>query len=341
MIETRRCEAELRWRASPLTRAVATCAGAVLAAAVIGSQWQLVAFVAPLLGVLCSIGWQKTVPKVYVHAEPGLQRCFEGEQTRLSVWATAEPADIPVALAISGLDGMQLDVLEGGPWERQTVAVAAQRWGRYPIRARVEVVAPGGLLTGTATVDAADVFVFPLAPTQSTRNPQDRTARSAGHPPDSAHRARGRIRRHSHLRTGRPVAHGQLAGERAPGQPARHPAVDRPGGRRGRADRHLSATAGSGDGGDRTNSARRRSGGAERTAKRRPGRSRHAWRSVNRAGSVPRSVDASSTGCSTPCSALAMNSKPAQAHWRRVLPSRRARSWSHSRRCSTPNSPCR
>ena len=172
MIETRRCEAELRWRASPLTRAVATCAGAVLVAAVIGSQWQLVAFVAPLLGVLCSIGWQKTVPKVYVHAEPGLQRCFEGEQTRLSVWATAEPADIPVALALSGLDGMQLDVLEGGPWERQTVAVAAQRWGRYPIRARVEVVSPGGLLTGTATVDAADVFVFPLAPTQSTPIPK-------------------------------------------------------------------------------------------------------------------------------------------------------------------------
>ena len=62
MIDARRTEAELHWHASPLTRAVATCAGIVLAAALIGSRWQLIAFVAPLLGVLCSIGWQKAVP---------------------------------------------------------------------------------------------------------------------------------------------------------------------------------------------------------------------------------------------------------------------------------------
>ena len=172
MIETRHTEVELRWRASPLTRAVATCAGVTLAAALIGSRWQLIAFVAPLLGVLCSIGWQRTVPRIYLHAEPALQRCFEGEQTQLSVWATAEPGDVAVELAISGVDGMQLDVLGGGPRERQTVAVDAERWGRYPIRARVDVVAPGGLLAGAATVDAADVFVFPLAPPQSTAIPK-------------------------------------------------------------------------------------------------------------------------------------------------------------------------
>ncbi len=172
MIETHGVEVELRWRASSLTRAVATCAGVVLAAALIGSRWQLVAFVAPLLGVLCSIGWQKTVPKIYVQAEPGLQRCFEGEQTQLSVWAATETADIPVELALSSVEGMALDVLEGGSHERQTIAVAAQRWGRYPIRARVQVVAPGGLLAGTATVDAATVFVFPLAPPQSTAIPK-------------------------------------------------------------------------------------------------------------------------------------------------------------------------
>ena len=154
MIDTRHTEAELRWRASPLTRSVATCAGVALVAALIGSRWQLIAFVAPLLGVLCSIGWQRTVPRIYLHAEPGLQRCFEGEQTQLTVWATAEPGDVAVELAISGVDGMQLDVLGGGLRERQTVAVDAERWGRYPIRARVDVVAPGGLLAGTATVDA-------------------------------------------------------------------------------------------------------------------------------------------------------------------------------------------
>lgn len=171
MIETRRTEVDLRWHASPLTRAVATCAGVVLVAALIGSRWQLIAFVAPLLGVLCSIGWQRGLPNVLVHATPGLQRCFEGEETQVSVWATAEPADLTVALGIAGVDGMRLDVIPE-PSGRQTVTVAADRWGRYPIRATVDVVAPGGLLSGTATVDVADAFVFPLAPPQSTAIPK-------------------------------------------------------------------------------------------------------------------------------------------------------------------------
>jgi uncharacterized protein (DUF58 family) len=171
MIDTRRGQPELRWHAAPLTRAVATCAGVVLAAALIGSYWQLIAFVAPLLGVLCSVGWQRTVPDVFVHAEPGLQRCFEGEQTQLTVWATAEPGDVALRLTLSGVDGMRLDAVDAGNG-RQTATVTADRWGRYPVRATVDVVAPGGLLEGTATVDACDVFVFPVAPPQTTAIPK-------------------------------------------------------------------------------------------------------------------------------------------------------------------------
>src|SRR4030095_9081123 len=88
--ETRRNEVELRWRPSPLTRSVVTCAAGALAVAVIGGRWQLVAFAAPLLGVLISIGWQRDVPKVHVHAEPGSQRCFESEETRLEGWTVAD-----------------------------------------------------------------------------------------------------------------------------------------------------------------------------------------------------------------------------------------------------------
>ncbi|GFG53191.1 DUF58 domain-containing protein [Mycolicibacterium agri] len=170
MIDTRRTEPQLRWRASPLARAVATCAGVVLVVALVGSRWQLIAFVAPLLGVLCSISWQRTVPKVFVHAEPGLQRCFEGEQTQVSVWASAEPTDVSVTLTVTGVPGMQLDAARADG--RYTVTGGAERWGRYPIRVHVAVVAPGGLLAGTATVDAADIFVFPLAPPQSTPIPK-------------------------------------------------------------------------------------------------------------------------------------------------------------------------
>ncbi len=162
---------EIRWRASHLTRAIATCTGVALAAAVIGAQWRLIAFAAPLLGVLCSISWQRPVPKVNIHGEPNSQRCFEGEQARLRIWATMEGSG-GVEVAVPAVEGMRLDVADAGSHQVRTVAATAQRWGRYSIRARVDVVARGGLLTGTATVEAADVIVFPLTPPQSTPIPQ-------------------------------------------------------------------------------------------------------------------------------------------------------------------------
>lgn len=166
-------EVEFRWRASQLTRAIGTCAGVALAAAVIGARWQLIAFAAPLLGVLCSISWQRPVPKIRVHGKPNSQRCFENEQARLTVWLTEESAAAgPAELTVSAVPGMRLDVLDSDARHAKTVAVTAQRWGRYPIRARVDVVARGGLLAGTATVAAADVIVFPLTPPQSTPIPQ-------------------------------------------------------------------------------------------------------------------------------------------------------------------------
>jgi uncharacterized protein (DUF58 family) len=173
VIESR--EVEFRWRASQLTRAIATCAGVALAAAVIGAQWQLIAFAAPLLGVLCSISWQRPVPKIHVHGEPDSQRCFENEQARVTVWATEEAGAggaSAVELTVAALEGMQLEVLDSDSRERKTVAAVAQRWGRYPVRARIDVIARGGLLAGTATVDAAEVIVFPLTPPQSTPIPQ-------------------------------------------------------------------------------------------------------------------------------------------------------------------------
>jgi len=181
MIESR--EVELRWRASKLTRAVATCAGFALAAAVIGGRWQLIAFAAPLLGVLCSITWQRPAPTVRVYGEPDSQRLFETEPARLKVWATPEKEESPaevrgvsgVELTVSAVEGMQLEVADDEAAlssSVKSVVAVAQRWGRYPIRARVDVVARGGLLTGTGTVDAAHVVVFPLTPPQATAIPQ-------------------------------------------------------------------------------------------------------------------------------------------------------------------------
>jgi uncharacterized protein (DUF58 family) len=174
---TQRQEVELRWRASQLTRAIAACAGIALTAAVIGDRWQLIAFAAPLLGVLCSISWQRPVPKIRVHAEPESQRCFESEQARLKVWVTqggagTAPGSATVELTVSAVDGMEIEVLGSDSCQEKSVGVLAQRWGRYPIRARVDVLARGGLVSGTATVDAAIVIVFPLTPSQSTPIPR-------------------------------------------------------------------------------------------------------------------------------------------------------------------------
>ncbi len=170
MVETR--EVQLRWRASSLTRAIATCAALALAVGLIRSSWQLVAFAAPLLGVLCSVSWQRPLPMISVRAEPGAQRCFEGEQIQLTVSVGTETFGTAVELTTSAIDGMQLDVLERASGQQQTVAVSAKRWGRYPIRASVVVVAHGGLLDGSGIVDASEVTVFPMTPPQPTNLPR-------------------------------------------------------------------------------------------------------------------------------------------------------------------------
>ncbi|MHA7648980.1 DUF58 domain-containing protein [Mycobacterium sp. ML4] len=164
-------EVEFHWRASQLTLAIATCAGVALVAAVIGGRWQLIAFAAPLLGVLCSLNWQSPAPTVQVHAEPDAQRCFENEEARVRVWATAESGDADIDLTLTAADGMELAAAETQA-QSKTVVAKAKRWGRYHVRARVDVLARGGLLRGTGTVDAADVIVFPLTPPQSTSIPQ-------------------------------------------------------------------------------------------------------------------------------------------------------------------------
>ncbi len=168
--EPARVVPELRWRASPLTRSIATCTSVAIACALLTSGWELIAFAAPLLGVLCSIGWQRPVPTVQVQGKPGLQRCFESEQVRVSVSAEADDG-AAVDVECSVLPGMELEVVREEARGR-IVALQADRWGRYPVRASVRVLGRGGLLEGTAKADSAEVCVFPVAPPQSTDIPR-------------------------------------------------------------------------------------------------------------------------------------------------------------------------
>lgn len=141
-----------------------------MAAAVLGSRWQLIAFAAPLIGVLCSVGWQRAVPTVRVCAEPGIHRCFENEPVRITMWAEAD--DESVRMLSGSVKGMNLEVASRESGSRQTVVATAERWGRYPLQAHLTVAARGGLVEGIGVVDAADVYVFPVAPPQSTVMPR-------------------------------------------------------------------------------------------------------------------------------------------------------------------------
>jgi uncharacterized protein (DUF58 family) len=165
---------ELRWRASSLTRALATCAAAGLAAALFTLRWELIAFVAPLLGVLCSVGWQSRPPGVRVYSSTPLQRCFETEPAAVDLWAVADDgSDVtltPSTVGGADIDTSPSDAAAGGT--RLTVTTTATRWGRYPVRAHVRVTARGGLFVGTGSVDAAHVCVFPLAPAYSVSVPR-------------------------------------------------------------------------------------------------------------------------------------------------------------------------
>jgi uncharacterized protein (DUF58 family) len=170
--ETRSVDVEFDWRASRLSLAIATCAAVALAAALIGARLQLIAFAAPLLGVLCSIPWQRPASKVRVHAQPGLMRCFEAEEAQTTVSATAESDDVAVEFEVTPPPRMDVDVVDESSARGKSVVAQAQRWGRYPLSARVGAVSAGGLLSATATVEIAEIFVFPVAPPQSTGIPR-------------------------------------------------------------------------------------------------------------------------------------------------------------------------
>jgi uncharacterized protein (DUF58 family) len=169
MADSRSIDAVLHWRASALTRSSATCIGVALVVTVMASRWQLIAFVAPMLGVLASIGWQRKPTAVSVIGRPAMTRCFENEPVELNA-ELAESAAV-ATLELEAVPGLQTESIAADR-RRVSVSAQAQRWGRYPLRIRVRADAAGGLLTGAATIDVADLFVFPVAPPQPTGIPR-------------------------------------------------------------------------------------------------------------------------------------------------------------------------
>jgi len=165
-------DARLIWRTSSLAQALFICAAAALAAAMLPGRWSLIAFAAPMLGVLSSLGWQRVPATLEVQASPAAQRCFEGEWARTVVAVTSDPGGAAVNLTVRALSDMQIEVAEVTPGTRRSVAVCASRWGRYPLQAHLEVVAAGGLRTAKASIAIAEIYVFPVAAPPSTATPR-------------------------------------------------------------------------------------------------------------------------------------------------------------------------
>lgn len=169
---SRQVDARLTWRTSALTQSLFITAGAAMAAAILPGRWHLVAFAAPMLGVLCSLGWQRLPATVGVEGHPEVLRCFEGEQVGAAVEVTTDPDLGDIALTVSAPPGMEVEAGDPDTPIRRVVALSAPRWGRYPLTAHVEVVAPGGLFAATGAAEIAEVFVFPVAPPPSTAIPR-------------------------------------------------------------------------------------------------------------------------------------------------------------------------
>lgn len=155
-------ESALVWRPSPLAMAVAACAAAGLAVGVIGSQWQLVAFAAPLIGVLASVMWQPPSQRVRGVAEPSVVRCFEAEDAELTV--RVEPVGRATAVDANPLPVVGMTVERGS--HPNMMRLNATRWGRYRVPVRAEAMSASGLLVGSATLDVGEVHVYPLADPQ-------------------------------------------------------------------------------------------------------------------------------------------------------------------------------
>jgi uncharacterized protein (DUF58 family) len=168
----RQADVRLRWHTTELARTLVICAAVALAAALISGRWQLVGFAAPMLGVLASVGWQRPMGAMSVQATPDLIRSFETEQVTVRMDLSAPSEGSTAALSVSAPAGMQTEILDDTDPGAVSVGAVADRWGRYPLTARLQVVASGGLLAGTGAVEIADVFVFPVTPPAPTPLPR-------------------------------------------------------------------------------------------------------------------------------------------------------------------------
>lgn len=168
-------DAELRWRPAPLVFMLAVCAAVALVLAVVFGRWQLVVFAAPLLGVLATAPWQQSGTRIQVDGG-GTLRCFEGEETVLTVAAFVDSGHALLRCRPQVSAGLGVEIEQatdsGAAPAGLRLSLSADRWGRYPVLVRVSALSPAGLAVATATLPAGELFVYPITDPQLMQLPR-------------------------------------------------------------------------------------------------------------------------------------------------------------------------
>ncbi|GAB2660098.1 DUF58 domain-containing protein [Nocardia goodfellowii] len=180
MLESDTAAIDLSWRPAPAAVALAGCAGVVLAVAVLYGAPQLVAFAAPLLGVLTV---QRPIAVRLVAADSGnglphIVRCLEAEQIEVCL-GIAVRGRVRVTARILTSAGMETETL-GGSEDSVRARLRAPSWGRYPVRVEVAAVTGAGLLRGTAVCQPMWLHVYPPIVPQRMPLPGDPPRRRTG-----------------------------------------------------------------------------------------------------------------------------------------------------------------
>ncbi|MBI3225923.1 MAG: DUF58 domain-containing protein [Mycolicibacterium cosmeticum] len=168
--ETRRTGANFSWGAAPLMIILTVCSVLAVSLGLALSRWEPIALAIPAAAALALAGWRFSAPPVQVCVDAESGGFFEGERIRLTVWPESGSTGA-VQLTVSAVAGMDVHVVEEEP-DRLVVECTAQRWGRYPVLAHLRTRARGGLLAGSATLHAVELYVFPVAPARSTAIPR-------------------------------------------------------------------------------------------------------------------------------------------------------------------------
>ncbi|MCX4093497.1 DUF58 domain-containing protein [Nocardia sp. alder85J] len=183
-------EAELVWRPAPLVYMLAVVAAVALVAGVVLGRWQPVVFAAPLLGVLASAPLQSSRTRIAIDGD-GVQRCFETEEVVLGIAASVAGGHALLRMRPEPVPGAEIRVGEavdsGVAPAGLRLVVSAARWGRYPVRARVDALGPAGLVAASVSLPAGEVFVYPIADPQRLRLPRIELPERIGTHPTRRH----------------------------------------------------------------------------------------------------------------------------------------------------------